>query len=267
VNPKLAPRTRALLCLAPLAAAACVLPQTYEAVVARNRALENDREQMLRRLAEIEGQVVDGSRAQAQLKESQASLEAERAALLERYEDLRTGTEGLRDELERERTERLAKEEQIQAMTGTYKNLVDELENEVRDGQIEVQRLQGRLQVRALEKILFDSGKAELKPEGRKVLKRVAEQVKKLPGHSIRIEGHTDDVPISTARFPSNWELSAARATGVVREFIDDGLPPERLSAVGRGEFAPIEENSSAEKRARNRRIEIILIPDGDTRG
>jgi chemotaxis protein MotB len=259
-------RSRVLFWVVPLLAA-CVLPQTYEATLARSRALEHDRELLLKKLAELEWQVADRSREQARMKESQASLEAERVALMERYEDLRSGSEQLRDELERERTERLAKEQQIQTLTGTYKNLVDELEKEVRDGQIEVQRLQGRLQVTALEKILFDSGKAELKPEGRAVLKRVAQQVKKLAGHSVRVEGHTDNVPISTARFPSNWELSAARATGVVRAFIEDGLEPRRLSAVGRGEFQPIADNAKTDQRARNRRIEIILIPDSDAQG
>jgi chemotaxis protein MotB len=251
--------------LALLVAAGCVLPQTYEATLARSRALEYDREDVRRRLSEIDSQLAERLREQARLEESQASLQAERVDLLEKYEDLRSGSEQLRDQLERERSERLAKEQEIQSITGSYKNLIDELEKEVTDGNIEVQRLQGRLQVRALDKILFDSGSDEIKREGREVLQRVAGQIKKLAGHSVRVEGHTDNVPIlRNKRFPTNWELSAARATQVVRAFQQDGLDPTRLSAVGRAEYQPIESNASAQGRARNRRIEITIIPDGE---
>jgi chemotaxis protein MotB len=93
------------------------------------------------------------------------------------------------------------------------------------------------------------------------VLAHVAEQIRELGGHRVRIEGHTDSVPISTARFSSNWELSASRAAGVARFFVEQGLDPERLTAAGLGEFHPIAPNDSREGRARNRRIEIVLVP------
>jgi chemotaxis protein MotB len=245
----------------------CVLQQTFDAEVARNRALDQERTELLRKIAEIEKRVSDLLGDTSQLEASKESLESERVALLEKFEDLRSGTEGLRDELERERLERLAREEQLKSVSNTYQNLMDELEKEVQAGKIEVQRLEGRLQVRALDKILFDSGSADIKAEGKNVLKRVAEQITKIEGQTVRIEGHTDDRPIKTAKFPSNWELSSARATRVVRAFIDYGIEPSKISAVGRAEFAPIDSNDTPEGRSRNRRIEIILIPDAEADG
>ncbi|MEE8508423.1 MAG: OmpA family protein, partial [Myxococcota bacterium] len=107
------------------------------------------------------------------------------------------------------------------------------------------------------EEILFPSGSASLNSSGTAVLRKVGRRLLELP-HTIAVEGHTDDVPVAR-RFPSNWELAAARASSVVRLLIDLGVEPERLKAVSRAEFAPIASNDSAEGRAKNRRIEIQL--------
>lgn len=110
------------------------------------------------------------------------------------------------------------------------------------------------------DRVLFDTGKAELKPEARELLAVLAGQLKDLP-QAIRVEGHTDNVPIHNAVFPSNWELSAARAVGVVRYLIEaGGIDPRRLAAVGYGEYRPIASNETAEGRARNRRVDIVLL-------
>ncbi|MFB3117919.1 MAG: flagellar motor protein MotB, partial [Myxococcota bacterium] len=98
---------------------------------------------------------------------------------------------------------------------------------------------------------------ASLNSSGTAVLRKVGRRLLELP-HTIAVEGHTDDVPVAR-RFPSNWELAAARASSVVRLLIDLGVEPERLKAVSRAEFAPIASNDSAEGRAKNRRIEIQL--------
>lgn len=108
--------------------------------------------------------------------------------------------------------------------------------------------------------VLFDTGKAELKPQAREILAVLARELKDLP-QAIRVEGHTDNVPIHNALYPSNWELSAARAVGVVRFLIETGgLDPRRLSAVGYGEYRPIASNETEEGRARNRRVDIVLL-------
>ena len=111
------------------------------------------------------------------------------------------------------------------------------------------------------EQELFDSGSATLKPEGIKVVAKLAETLKGYPDTVIRSEGHTDNKPISTGRFPSNWELSSARATEVVRSLQKQGISPERLIAIGYGDTRPAAPNTDAESRAKNRRVEIIVVP------
>jgi chemotaxis protein MotB len=163
--------------------------------------------------------------------------------------------------LTEEREARAGKEAEIAAMSGTYRNLVEQLENELRAGEVEIEELRGRLQVRALDQILFDSGSVEIKPRGREVLAKVAAQLAKVTDRRVRVEGHTDDRPIATPRFPSNWELSVGRAATVARFLAEHGVAPQRLEASGFGEFAPIASNDTPESRARNRRIEIVLAP------
>ncbi|MGR9117020.1 MAG: flagellar motor protein MotD [Gammaproteobacteria bacterium] len=107
--------------------------------------------------------------------------------------------------------------------------------------------------------LLFASGDAELSSKALPVLKKVSEIVRRMP-NLINVEGHTDDLPINTVKFPSNWELSSARATSVVREFVKDGIDPARLSAVGYGEYHPIADNKTEEGRFENRRVVIVLM-------
>jgi len=108
--------------------------------------------------------------------------------------------------------------------------------------------------------VVFDSGRADLKPEGRAMLDLLAERLKPLP-NEIRVEGHTDDIPIQTALYPSNWELSSARATTVARYFVEHGgIAPYRLIAAGYGQFRPVVSNEERAGRARNRRVDIVVI-------
>ena len=109
--------------------------------------------------------------------------------------------------------------------------------------------------------VLFAPGSAELSPGSRLPLRTIASFLKKFPGE-IRVEGHADSTPISTARFPSNWELSASRSAAVARYFQGMDLPPERMAATGLAEFRPMADNATAEGRARNRRVEIFLKVD-----
>jgi chemotaxis protein MotB len=111
--------------------------------------------------------------------------------------------------------------------------------------------------------LLFDFGKAEINPDGLTFLNKLAALLQKVP-YPVRIEGHTDNVPIHTARYPSNWELSIARAVSVVKYFVaTDKINPQRLSAVGYGQTRPVVPNDTATHRARNRRVEIVLVTEG----
>lgn len=111
-----------------------------------------------------------------------------------------------------------------------------------------------------MDNILFQSGKAELSEESKPILAKMAQLLKTLP-NDIRIEGHTDNVPISTPEFPSNWHLSIARATNTAYYLMrDQGLNQERVSVVGNSEFKPIADNNSPETRALNRRVDIVIL-------
>ena len=157
------------------------------------------------------------------------------------------------------------KDEEIQRLRGTYDCMVKSLEGEIAKGEIKVKQIQDRLSVQMVDKILFDSGKTEIKPQGREILAKVATVLAGVKDKQIRIEGYTDSQPITGAlqkQFPSNWELSAHRATTVVRFLQDKGnLDGKVLSAIGYGPFRPIADNETAEGRAENRRIEIVLTP------
>jgi len=144
-----------------------------------------------------------------------------------------------------------------------YDALVKKLAAEVEQGQLQVRQYQNMLSVDVAEKIFFDSGRAVLKESGKVVLKKVGEALKSYQNKVIRVVGYTDNVPISKSIqniYPTNWELSVARATNVVRYLQDVGIPPERMVASGRGEYAPIAPNDTPEGRQKNRRIEIMLI-------
>jgi chemotaxis protein MotB len=110
--------------------------------------------------------------------------------------------------------------------------------------------------------VLFGFGQAAISAEGFVVLNKIADVIRKMP-YPIRVEGHTDNVPIHTKRFPSNWELSTVRAVNVLKYFADEGrIDPRRLSAVGYGESKPLVNNDSPRNRAKNRRVEIVLIKE-----
>ncbi len=146
----------------------------------------------------------------------------------------------------------------------SYDNLVSELTEEIKKGEIQVKQLKDKLTLTMVEKILFDSGKADIKVNGKKVLDRVAEILKNITDKQIKIEGHTDNVPIGATlagKFPTNWELSTARATTVVRYLQEKGVSPAFLNAAGYSEYKPVESNETDEGKAKNRRIEIVLIP------
>jgi chemotaxis protein MotB len=156
------------------------------------------------------------------------------------------------------------KEVEVRTVSKTYEDLLSEMKSEIAQGQIAITELKGKLTVDVVDKILFDSGQTEIRPEGLDVLKRVVDILMTVTDKVIRVEGHTDSVQIGGAlakRYPTNWELSAARALNVTRYLEKQGIDPALLSAVAFGEHQPIAENDTPEGRARNRRIAIILLP------
>lgn len=137
------------------------------------------------------------------------------------------------------------------------------LSQQLRDEQISFRLDEGGLAIILSGDILFDSGKADIKPGAYPVLDKIINIISdKVPGKDIGITGHTDNVPIKFSNWKSNWELSSARATNVLYYLESKGVSPERLSAIGQGEYKPIASNETAKGRARNRRVEIVILPE-----
>ena len=161
--------------------------------------------------------------------------------------------------------EKVAREARLAKVKNTYDQLVGALEDEIKRGELTISNLEGQLSVNLLNKILFDSGETALRKDGQKVLKSLGDVLNKFPDKALMIEGHTDNVQISSRlkeRYPTNWELSTARATSVVH-FLQDsvGLPGERLIAAGYSQYKPVASNEDSDGRAHNRRIQILLVP------
>lgn len=239
--------------------AGCVSQSKYddlEAKAAAERAaLGKDmatlREEVTRREAQI-----------ATLKQQTTDLEGRKTALESQIASL---NDRLAETEKRAAEATAQKDAEINRLKGTYDNLVKDLQSEISKGEIKVTQIRDKLSVQLVEKILFDSGKAEIKPQGKDVLGKVGQVLVTVKDKQIRIEGYTDSVPIGTAlrqQFPTNWELSAQRATTVLR-FLEEkaGVEGKYLSAVGYGPFRPVASNDTTEGRAENRRIEIVLTP------
>ena len=156
-----------------------------------------------------------------------------------------------------------AKEEKVKEVSGTYEQLLANMKNEIAKGQITISELKGKLTVNMEAAILFDSGRAEVKPEGFGVLGKMVETLKNVGDKAIRIEGHTDAVQITgtlARTFPTNWELSAVRAINVTKFLQQQGVDPRNLSVAAFAEYKPVADNATKEGRGRNRRIEITLV-------
>jgi chemotaxis protein MotB len=149
-----------------------------------------------------------------------------------------------------------------EARAATFRNLVAKLHSMIDSGQLKVVLRNGRMIIALPNDILFDSGSTALKPAGKAALGNVAAVLANVPDRDFLVAGHTDNVPIKTELFPSNWELSTRRAVEVVHYLIAQGMSPSVLSAAGYGEFDPIAANDTPEHRAQNRRIEIVLQPN-----
>jgi len=208
----------------------------------------------------------------ARLQKRAGELEAETARandlakqLSGREQDLNERLKAEAAEKARLEKERAAKEAEIQRLTQTHAELTKSLEAEIAKGDIKIKQVRDRLTINMVDRVLFDSGQSQVKPAGLQVLKQVSDILKKVTDKQIRIEGHTDNVPIGVklrGRFPTNWELSTGRATSVVRYLIEEGgVDRANLLAVGYADTRPLVGNDTEEGRTANRRIEIALYP------
>ncbi|MFQ5865900.1 MAG: OmpA family protein [bacterium] len=204
-----------------------------------------------------------------QISPLQAALEEAKQQdqeLLFQIEQLKQENEELSKQLD-EKVKELSeeKETEIEKLKSTYDDLISGLQEQIKKGEITITRLADQLNVNIVDRILFPSGEAEITAGGIRVLTRVGDILKQTKNKRIKVEGHTDNVPIHPKlqkKYPTNWELSVARATNVVR-FLHDkiGIHPKNLQAAGFAEFRPIATNKTKKGRAQNRRIEIVLLP------
>lgn len=200
----------------------------------------------------------------AQSDEALAASDARVQELQKKVEELAALNESLAQSKEKLEKVRAALEKKSEQ----YESLAQSLKDEIKAGKIELSELKGRMVVKMKDKILFSSGSVKINPEGQAALAKVAEALKDVPGKIIRVEGHTDDVPTDPkGPFPSNWELSTTRSLAVLKLLQENGVPAERLSAVGYGEFHPIASNKTTQGKSQNRRIEIVLSPEDQAPG
>ncbi len=270
-----------------VASSACVTTGTFDKKVAEMDKLRADHDRAAaEREKDLKAQI---DHLQSQMSEADkhiATLTAERDDLRKKVDDTTALAGELRARLEKlgqnvdkltsekgqlaqvladakARLEELRKQKAAaEARAATFRNLVARLKSMIDAGQLKVVIRDGRMLIALPNDVLFDSGKTNIKPDGQAALAQVAKVLATIPDRNFLVAGDTDDVPIHTARFPSNWELSTARAVEVTKFLVANGMRPQVLAAAGYGEFDPVVANDSPEHRAQNRRIEIVLQPN-----
>lgn len=217
---------------------------------------------------EVEGLGKEKEKLTADNRELDKVLKSSKSESLDKIAELRQKITDLEGENARLRDDvaklQKAKEEEVQKTSKTYEELLEKMKGEISKGEVTISELKGKLTVNMLNEILFDSGKAEVKAEGLEVLQKVIDILKTVQDKAIRIEGHTDNnqiVGALTKKYATNWELSAARAINVAKFLQQQGIDPTLLAAVAYGEYKPVASNDTPEGKAKNRRIEIILVP------
>ena len=217
------------------------------------KKMEGDKNQEIAALqkdkATLEQQKSDLEKQKTDLEQQKGTLEQQQAASQQQVASL-----------EQQKASLMESSQQQQKQ---YDALVQGLSQEVEKGQLQVKQYKNMVEVDLAEQIFFDSGRASLKKEGKDILKKVGDAVKTYENKVIWVVGHTDNVPVAKtlqATYPTNWELSVARATNVVRYLQEVGVPPERMVPAGRAQYNPVASNDTPEGRQKNRRIEILLL-------
>ena len=237
----------------------------------RYRELEAERDQLRAQNASYARDLATAEAEFARLRFAADTLASRRDSLASESDAVRRQRDALageRDAIVGERDaiagERDSLKKAVAETASHYDALVSQLSQEVEKGHLKIKQYRNMLTVDVADKIFFDSGSAEIKVTGMIVLKKVGEALALYPDKIIRVVGHTDNVPLTKLAqtvFATNWELSVARATTVVRFLQDEcGIAPERMVAAGRGPYQPVAPNKTEAGRQKNRRIEIILL-------
>ena len=256
----------------------CVKRSTYRTAIADAQAVElglrTDLEASWVREDSLESDIAD---LEAELERRErviGGLERERSELQDRLGlaaeevhrlEVLLSDQGTEYERLQERLEQLrAVEAEVRERNAIYEDVLGRFRSLIDAGQLAVSISRGRMVINLPQDVLFSSGSATLGTDGTRTLTEVGGVLADLDDRTFQVEGHTDNVPIANAPFPSNWELSSARALSVVRVLISAGVPPERLSGAGYGEYQPVASNDDGDGRRLNRRIEIVMLPNLD---
>lgn len=237
------------------------LVRSEESVLAHeatSRRLQAEQEALDKRMAELEAQL---AKAESEARQLARELDDERALRAQVLAD----RGALRREVERmeEALDALeARKKQAEARVAAYRDLVSRFQSLIDAGTLDVRIVDGRMVVVLSNDVLFASGRAELREDGKATLSQVASVLASLGDRRLQVEGHTDDEPIATTRYPNNWYLAAGRAIHVVEHLTAEGVPGDMVSAAAFGDTRPVASNATDEGRAQNRRIEIVVVPD-----
>ncbi len=237
------------------------LKASQAAVAERDAANEDLRRQLAeeqQRAATLEEKIRRLEQELRQVQQAKERMEGTNAAMLADKARLQASVEEMRAalaELSRRKAEADQRIAEFRGLLERFRTLIDA-------GKLRVKIVDGRMVVELASDVLFASGSARLSKEGEAAIAEVAGVLASIAERKFQVEGHTDNVPIRSATYPSNWELAAARALTVVQTMLAAGMPPERISAASYGEAKPAKPNDSAAGRAANRRIEIVVVPD-----
>lgn len=222
--------------------------EEYDAQVRQVNELRSQLDEATRRQEEMQAQL---DRINGENTEMRSQLEAMGALRSDLAEARR-----IADEFQR-------RAQQQQERLAAFRTMLNQFRSMIDSGRLRVRIVRGRMVIEMPSNILFESGEADLSDQGEQTLAEVAAVLRTIPNRDFLVVGHTDNVPIRSRRFPSNWELSTQRAVNVVRFMQDDGgVDPTHLSAAGAAEYTPSQTNDTEEGRAQNRRIEIVLMPN-----
>lgn len=244
-----------------LFAAGCVSKGTHEELQRQFDEQAAELADRNTRIISLEEALASEEEKSRQLQRQIDELTRQQAELLKDRASLATSVEEMQAALadaNRRKAEADARIAEFRDLLARFQPLIDA-------GKLRVKIVDGRMVVELPTDVLFASGSARLAEDGRNSIAEVSRVLAGIPDREFQVEGHTDDVPIATAQYPSNWELAAARAITVAKSMIDAGMPPDRISAASYGEFSPAQPNDSKEGRAANRRIEIVVVPDLST--
>jgi chemotaxis protein MotB len=210
------------------------------------------------RIDDLEHELARAEEALALAEVRASEAETELAEVLKDRSKLAASVEDMQQalaELKRQRA-------QAEARAAVYRSVLAKFKEMIDNGKLQVKIVDGRMVLQLQTDILFPSGSAKLSSEGVLVIQQVGKLLSELPDRRFQVEGHTDNVPINTKTYPSNWELASARSINVVKEMVAAGMPDSRVSAAAFAETRPTASNQTEEGRAANRRIEIVLVPD-----